>query len=449
MRIDDLNRRELLRVLMGSGTALSLGNVLPTLSRRRDTSFASEGARLTKACMDHFWDGNSQMFRAPVLSAETVPSDALHDRGYTLWPSLIALHTLVEGEKHSPGHYTEQIAMVFEGLGQYYSPDLLAYTSWLHFPGNNDAYYDDNAWVVIILVEAHLACRQTDPLRSAQYLARAKSVMAEFVIKGEDKTGHPGGMRWGADPAKPNTSDRGTSSTAGSALAALMLARAGVDPEFYTFWGHKLLSWLNLHLVDADGLVMDALAGPNWTVRKIKWTYNTGVPMRASVEHYHLTHDADSLARAANMARAAIHRDGALFDQTPRDPNKKFYWDETYFVHYLVDGLLQVALATPDTEFSSDIVSAIVRNTNYAYTFLRDPADKGYWRNWRLYAIGKEQHDAWQRWTDQKIAPQYDGSERSQETQYQALPIQDRPLVKTLLANAGAARLFWLASRLP
>jgi hypothetical protein len=220
MRIDDLNRRELFRALIGSSAVLSLGRVFPSLEQH--TSFASEGARLTKACMDHFWDGNSQMFRAPVLSAETVPSDALHDRGYTLWPSLIVLHALVEGEKQSPGRYAAQIAMVYEGLGQYYSPDLLAYTSWLHFPGNHDAYYDDNAWVVIILVEAHLACRHTDPLRSAQYLARAKSVMAEFVIKGEDKTGHPGGIRWGADPAKPNTSDRGTSSTAGSALAALM-----------------------------------------------------------------------------------------------------------------------------------------------------------------------------------------------------------------------------------
>jgi hypothetical protein len=201
--------------------------------------------------------------------------------------------------------------------------------------------------------------------------------------------------------------------------------------------------------MDTDGLVMDALAGPSWAVRKIKWTYNTGVPMRAYIEHYRLTHDADSLAYASQMARAAIHREGALFDQSPHDPNKKFYWDETYFVHYLIDGLLQVALVTPDSGLAKSIVSAAMRNTNYAHTFLRDPADEWYWRNWRLYAIGKDQHEVWQRWTGQTIVPEYDASERSQEAQYQALPVQDRPLVKTLLANAGAARLFWLTSQMP
>src|SRR5438045_51591 len=83
-----------------------------------------------------------------------------------------------------------------------------------------------NAWVVIILVEAHMACRKRDREGASKYLARAKAVMANYLVKGWDDSGHPGGMRWGYDPSKANTSDRGTSSTAGSALAALMLARA-------------------------------------------------------------------------------------------------------------------------------------------------------------------------------------------------------------------------------
>jgi hypothetical protein len=461
MSNDRLNRREFLSALAGFGMVMGLGCrsegfALPPAialpvdpAPGRNTPFATEAARLTQAIMDHYWDNVSHMFRAPVLSSETVPSDALRDRGYTLWPSLIALHALIEGERSTPGSYTPQIAMVYDGLEQYYSDDLHAYTSWVHFPGNVDAYYDDNSWAVIVLVEASMACRPTDPVRSTRYLERAKSVMADYVVKGYDATGKPGGMRWGTDTTKPNTSDRGTSSTAGGALAALMLARAGVDEEFYTNWGLGLLSWLTTRLLDADGLIMDALAAPDWAVRSVKWTYNTGVPMRAYVEHYRLTKSRESLAMATRLARAAIDLNEGLFDRQVHDPAKRYYWDGTYFVHYLLDGLLQVAQVTPDAALAAAAASAASHSARYAYTYLRDSADGFYWRNWRLYTIGAAQHARWQQWTRQTITPEYDPSERSQEPQFHTLAVQDRPLVKTLLANAGAARLFWLVARLP
>ena len=389
------------------------------------------------------------MFRAPVLSAETVPSDALHDRGYTLWASLLGLHALVEGEKAHQGRYTRQIATVYQGLEQYYSSKLNAYTAWLQFPGNVDAYYDDNAWVVIILVEASLACKRTDAALAKRLLARAASVMERFVVGGYDASEQPGGTRWGSDNSKPNTADRGTSATAGSALAALMLARAGVKTAFYTQWSHGVLVWLLAHLQDSDGLIMDALAPPDFAVRRVKWTYNTGVPMRAFVEHYRLTGDAQSLEHASRLARAALDVDGALFDQKVRDPAKRQYWDGTYFVHYLVDGLVEVAHITPDVALARDIGDKVRRTVNYTQDFLRDSTDGFYWRNLRLYTIDEPHLKRWELWTGQTVAPEYDASERSQQAEFAQLPVSERPLVKTLLANGGVARLFWLATRLP
>ena len=448
----DLTRRDFLTLLTAAGITLAHG------TSTTDRTYAAEAARLTRACMVHYWDQAAGMFRAPILSAEAVRSDGLHDRGYVFWPSLIALHALIEGEKRHPGQYTADIARVFDGLEQYWSPDLQAYTAWVRFPGNVDAYYDDNSWAVIVLVEAALACNK------AQYLNRATDIMASYIVKAWDDSGSPGGMRWGSDPSKPNTSDRGTSSTAGSALAAMMLARAGVDTAFHAKWGLKLLEWLATNLTDVDGLVMDALTlrtpspsvsggvvrnepgVPSFTVRRIKWTYNTGVPMRAWVEHYRLTKDPKSLAAAVDLAHAAIDRRGALFDQVVHDPNKRYYWDDTYFVHYLVDGLLQVARETGDPALTAGILAEVRRNVDYARRYIRDPQDGFYWRNWRLYAIGEAQLDAWQKLTDQTIPPEFAPSERSQDPKSQTFPINDRPLVKTLLANASAARLLWLTS---
>ena len=455
MSHDRLNRREFLSALATSGLALGLARHHESAvfaappAPARNTSFGAEGARLTQANMSHYWDKTSKMFRAPVLSSETVPSDALHDRGYTLWASLLGLHALVEGEKVSSGRYTQQIAMVFDGLEQYYSPTLHAYTAWVQFPGNIDAYYDDNSWVVIILVEASMACRKADRVRAARYLERAKTVMANYVVKGFDTTKKPGGVRWGSDPAKADTGDRGTSATAGAALAALVLARAGVNTKFYTDWGLTVLTWLSTHLQDADGLIMDALTPPKWEVRRVKWTYNTGVPMRAYVEHYRLTKNPASLAMATKLARAALDKNKGLFDQKVKDPAKRPFWDGTYFVHYLADGLLQVSQVTPDAKLAADARNAIKSTARYTYNYLRDPADGFYWRNMRLYTIGEAQLETWRKWTTQTVAPEYDASERSQESKYQSLPVQDRPLVKTLLANGAVARLFWLAARLP
>lgn len=404
---------------------------------------------MTQKCMSYFWDGNSRLFRALVLSTEAVSSDAQHDRGYTLWPSLVGLHALVEGGKSHPGRYTKQIATVYDGLEQYWSPELSAYTSWVRFPGNSDAYYDDNAWAVIVLTEAYIACRASNPERAKTYLERAKTVMAGYVVKGYDATGKPGGTRWGTDTTKPNTSDRGTSSTAGSALAALLLARVGVNPKFYTAWGHDLLTWLTTWLLDSDDLIMDAIVEPNWDVRRVKWTYNTGVPLRAYVEHYRLTRNPQSLAMATRLAHAALDPQKGLFDQTVRDAAKRSYWDGIYFVHYLADGLLHIAQVSPDKALADHVAQTLTRTARYARTFLRDPTDGLYWRNFRAYKIGETQRATWQKWTGQVVAADYDLSERSQEKPYAASPVEERPLVKTLLANAGAARLFWLVARLP
>jgi hypothetical protein len=87
------------------------------------------------------------------------------------------------------------------------------------------------------------------------------------------------------------------------------------------------------------------------------------------------------------------------------------------------------------------------RNADYAYEYLRDPEDGLYFRNWRLWRIGDEQLATWETLTGQTHALEPDHSERSKEPRYSNVPLADRPLVKTLLANAGLARMFWVLAK--
>ncbi len=401
--------------------------------------YGAEAARITKATMDRFWDPNAAMFKAPVMSAEAVASDPQHNFGYVFWPSQIALHSLVEGAKTNPQKYAPLIWTVYSGLEKYFNTGLHAYTAWLYFPGNNDAYYDDNAWAVITLGEAYLATAATDPAHAAIYRNRAIDIMANFVYAGWDDTGNPGGERWGTDPTKPGTGDRTVSATAGAALGALTLARAGWNVAFNISWADSALSWIWTRLRDTDYLIQDGFQAPNFTLMTRKWTYNTGVTMRAYVEHHRLSQNKQSHVRAVALAKAVLDHRSRLHDERVLDVKKRFYNDHTYFVHFLIDGFLQVRQMTPGSQIASLITAECKREVNYAYNYIRDPADNLYWRNWRLWCIGATQLARWEAYTGQTITPQPDPAERSPDT---------KRLVKTLLANASASRLFWIAARL-
>jgi hypothetical protein len=399
--------------------------------------YSQTAADLTSAYVRQFWNRTGgNIFSAPMPSAETVASDPAHDNGYTFWPSIVGLHALVEGEKQRPGGYAYWIWTVYSGLEQYWNPDWHCYMAWLMFPGNDDSYYDDNAWAVITLVDAYTATRTTDPAHAQIYLSRANDLMSRYEVFGWDN-GALGGMMWGTSKTVSGASDRTVSATAGAALAAFVLAEAGQVPTFggsWLDWGTGALAWVRNNMVDSDHLVMDGVHADG-TVMRTKWTYNTGVTIRALAEHYRLSGSANDLTEANTMAYAAIDHTGGLFDNQVNDPELRFWWDGTYFEQYLVDGLLSLRAITGDAALGTRIADEVTREAGYTYTYIRDPfsGDEMYWRNLRLYRIGPYQTQQWQQLTGQTHALDQDPSEMSGSV-----------YVKTLLANAAVARMFWL-----
>jgi uncharacterized protein YyaL (SSP411 family) len=399
--------------------------------------YGAEAARLTDAMQRTFWNARTAQYRAPVRSAETVDSDAAHNNGYVIWPGLLGFMALVEAEKTFPGRYAAQIQEVFKGLESYFDPKGHAYNAWLNFPGNHDKYYDDNAWLAAGLVEAYTATRDT------AFRDRAVEITERFLTRGWDRTGKPGGEAWGTDPTKAGTGDYNACSTASAALAVVSLARIGVNRKANLVWTKSALDWLTHRLLDTDDLIRDGLHAPNWTVMPTKWTYNTGATILAHVEYYRLSLDKTHLEEAQRLARAATDRTKRLYDGVVQDPNKRFWFDSGFFVHHLAEGLLALYRVNGD----ETLLAEVRRNANYAYHYLRDPSDGLYWRNWRLWRIGEPQLETWRKLTGQDHRLVADDSERSKERRYDKVPVADRPMVKTLLANAGMARLFWLLAQ--
>lgn len=132
-----------------------------------------------------------------------------------------------------------------------------------------DRYYDDNAWMVLALVETY------DILGDKKYLDWASDAL-DYVLSGEDaKLG--GGIYWRESDKK----SKNACSNAPSAAACLAVASFRRTEELIGR-AEKLLEWTRTSLQDrSDGLIWDSI-DLSGKIDKTKWTYNTGLFLRAS-----------------------------------------------------------------------------------------------------------------------------------------------------------------------
>lgn len=386
--------------------------------------YASDAARITARTIQAFYDPRARIWKPPVASAESVG-----DQGYTFWPSLLAWQAVIEAAKVDPKTWRSGVATYFDVLEQYFDRAGHAYCAWRYFPGNDDQFYDDNTWAAVACLEAYAVTGE------ARYRARAVEVFDGFVKGGWDARG---GLRWGTKAGIADRTDRTVSATAAVALAALLVHRVRHDPSDLA-WAKRALGWIRNSVSAPSGLVQDGLKADG-TLMPTLWTYNTGVPIRAAAEYFRQTKDVAYRAWAVRMGDACLDRSlSPLYDGAVGDLSKRYWYDGVYFAHYLVDGLRELSRLTGDGRY----VAEARREADYAKAHLLDK-DGLYWRNLRLWTIDADRTAAFRKLTGADVGLAPDASERSLSPETLKKPVGERPTVKTLLANAGAARMFWL-----
>jgi hypothetical protein len=202
-----------------------------------------------------------------------------------------------------------------------YQPQAGVYSNWIfvHFGDANnlsagltappdhpkaDRYYDDNAWIALDLIELY------ELTNEPQDLGRAKQVL-QFVLSGEDDR-LAGGIWWRLHRHET----KNTCTNAPAIVAALRMYRLTSD-ENLLLTAKRLYAWVNAHLLDGDGLYFDHVK-LDGSVDKTKFSYNTGLMIRADLLLAQITGDPHFLAEAHRASDAAIKRwvnaDGIITD---------------------------------------------------------------------------------------------------------------------------------------
>ena len=155
--------------------------------------------------------------------------------------------------------------------------------------GVADRYYDDNAWIVLGLMETLAATGDE------KYLERAEGTL-RFVLSGEDDA-LGGGIYW----RENRRNSKHTCSNGPAIVGALLLYQKTTDPQ-HLATAQRLYDWTQSRLQDAeDGLYWDNVRLRGRVDRR-KYSYNSALMIRANCLLYEVTGEPKYLAEAQRIA---------------------------------------------------------------------------------------------------------------------------------------------------
>jgi rhamnogalacturonyl hydrolase YesR len=194
------------------------------------------------------------------------------------WGAGVLMSALNAAARTDPA-WKAELSRFVEATRAYWNPaGPVAGYDVLPVPKPADRYYDDNAWMVLALVEAH------DVTGRPEFLDYAKGAFA-YVLSGEDdKLG--GGIYW----REKEKASKNTCSNAPSIAACLAVYLKTNDPTLLET-AKRLYAWTKKNLQDpSDSLFWDSIA-LSGKLDKTKWSYNSALMIRSAAELARLTGD--------------------------------------------------------------------------------------------------------------------------------------------------------------
>lgn len=393
----------------------------------------ADSTDLAKNTFSYFYSSKNNQFQGRVKSESTLGENDHY--GYVVWVrwrSMII--TLISKKKltlRQPVVIMVQAAaeclppamikQSIECLQAYWNPQRHGFCAWKMFPGNEDIYYDDNAHAAQSLISTFQATGD------GRFLRQAKDILINLILPSAQ---HNGGVPWHIN----NQNCRNACSCGPAAVAALRICAIEHNEVLIAFAQRALAFMIETFRDPEDGLIWDSLVykdDGSVEINKMKWTYNTGFAIHGFTLLYELTQRPEHLDCATRLAKAAMNPDGALKDKSIPNPTQRMYSDGSFFIHHLLDGYFALAKHT----MTDRLYDEIHRVAAFGREFMLDPSDKLYFRGSVPSTISDK--------LTRKFNGKY-GLDRQLEKNNQERD-ENGQLCKTLIGNAGWARIFHLA----
>jgi uncharacterized protein YyaL (SSP411 family) len=265
-----------------------------------------------------------------------------------MWSAGVQLTALAAAARLEPEAYRDRLLQYAESLQAYWKErDGIGGYDVLPPPNEPDRYYDDNAWIVLALVEIY----EVQP--DEKYLDRAENAL-KFVLSGEDDV-LGGGVYWRERDKK----SKNACSNAPTVAAALRVFQKRSDPKWRAA-ADRIFEWTRQNLQADDGLIWDnrKLDGE---LEEQQYSYNTALMIRACCLFYEITGERQWLEEAQRLARAA--------EAKWVEPETGAIKDGGSFAHMLVEALLAVYEIDGDPRWRRLVEHALV----YLHDKVRDP----------------------------------------------------------------------------
>jgi len=217
-----------------------------------------------------------------------------------VWPASFQLRALAAAARVDKRRYAGRLTGYAKALDSYVQKKD-GQTAYMVLTSRSERFYDDNAWLLIGLMETY------ELTRDGRQLRRAEHVM-KFLLSGEG--------RFGQIPQKE--AERGshygfTCTVAPTAVGALMLHEKTKDKR-YLAAAKRYYAWLTDPKVGvqdpASGLYHQGATwgGEVWRVKRGYRAYQTALPMQAAVRLHRITKDPAYLREARRLAASCIAR---------------------------------------------------------------------------------------------------------------------------------------------
>lgn len=223
--------------------------------------------------------------------------------------------------------------------------------------GYGTRFYDDNSIVGIDLVEAY------NLTNNQAYLTKAKQIV-EFLKSGEDNT-FGGGLWWNEDEKNIPGNENSNKPLCANGSAILFLLDyysvcSQAEKADVLAFAKRLYDWVVANLRDpADGCYWnDKLA--SGSIRKVKWTYNTGIMISNCVRLYKITGEQAYLDSAIDSSEGAYNyfvcpRNGLPLAYPDYDP-----WFTTKLIRAFID-------IEPYYKNAGNYINTFIDFLDYAY----------------------------------------------------------------------------------